>query len=97
MNKKNLIVPMQKTHGRVHELANGFLWLELLPPPAETEAEPEAVFLRYALTEMGTERPIFPAVVLDDWGRENKQLGLYHWIREEGDMFPRAEVFGYTA
>jgi hypothetical protein len=97
---KKLIVPLQKIHGRVHTPEDAPRWLELLPPPADESEEktaPPTVFLRYALTEMGTERPIFPAVVLDDWGNERKRLSLYRWIREEGDMFPRAEVFGYTA
>ena len=91
------MVPMQKIHGRVHDPEDGPHWLELLPPPSDDNEPVPTVYLRYALTEMGTERPVFPAVVLDDWGKERKGLGLYRWIREEGDMFPRAEVFGYTA
>ena len=55
------------------------------------------VYVRYGLVILGTERVIFPALALDDWGHEHKTLELYRWIFEEGQRFPRAEVFGYTA
>jgi hypothetical protein len=96
MSKKPLIVPTYPVHGRVHTPAHGPTWLELLPPPAEGETVPTQ-YLRFAIPEMGPERPIFPAVVLDDWGQERAGMSLYRWVREEGDMFPRAEIFGYTA
>ncbi len=54
------------------------------------------LFLRYALVERGTEQPIFPELALDDWGHERTGLELYRWVEAEGDLFPRAELFGYT-
>lgn len=51
--------------------------------------------LRFALLVQGTEQVVFPALVLDDWGRERNSLALYRWIYEEGQRFPRAEVFGF--
>lgn len=38
---------------------------------------------------------IFPSLILDDWGREIRSLKLYRWVRENGERFPRAEIFGY--
>lgn len=51
--------------------------------------------LRLALIIRGSEQHIFPALALDDWGREKKGAGLYKWLYEEGPRFPRAEVFGF--
>jgi hypothetical protein len=51
--------------------------------------------LRLALIVRGSERHIFPALALDDWGREKKGLGLYRWLYEQGPRFPRAEIFGF--
>lgn len=53
--------------------------------------------LRLALIIRGSEQHIFPALALDDWGREKKGAGLYKWLYEEGPRFPRAEVFGFDA
>jgi hypothetical protein len=54
------------------------------------------LFLRFAFIVQGTEKLIFPALALDDWGRERNTLALYRWVYEEGQRFPRAEVFGFT-
>ena len=70
---------------------NGLI-LQQLKPPAEAE---NLVYLRYALVTRGPADHIFPALVLDDWGRERATLGLYEWIDENGDRFPRAEIFGF--
>lgn len=53
------------------------------------------IFLRYALITQGVEEHIFPAFLLDDWGNEKKGGSLYQWIYEEGQRFPRAEIFGF--
>lgn len=55
----------------------------------------DRLFLRFALVVRGSERHVFPALLLDDWGRERKSLDLYRWIYEEGQRFPRAELFGF--
>ncbi|MFL7839952.1 MAG: hypothetical protein ACK2T4_04120 [Candidatus Promineifilaceae bacterium] len=55
------------------------------------------IYLRYALVTRGPGDHIFPGFVLDDWGKERRNLGLYEWILENGDRFPRAEIFGFEA
>lgn len=86
-------IPAQKIPGRFCHNSHQERGLILYP---EAEDSP-AVYLRYALTEMGTERPFFPAVVLDDWGQERKKWQMLQWIRQEGQHFPRAEAFGLNA
>ena len=54
------------------------------------------VHLTFALTTQGIAAQIVPALLLDDWGKEIKGLGLYAWVREHGLRFPRAELFGFT-
>lgn len=68
------------------------LILRQLKPPREAE---NLVYLRYALVTRGPGDHIFPAYVLDDWGKERGSLRLYEWVRENGDHFPRAEIFGF--
>jgi hypothetical protein len=53
------------------------------------------IYLRFALVTRGPGDKIFPAFVVDDWGKERSNLGLYEWILEKGDRFPRAEIFGF--
>lgn len=53
------------------------------------------LFLRTAYLRRGTEQPIFPVFLLDDWGSEIRKLELYRWVAEFGDQFPRAELFGF--
>lgn len=77
----------QRVHGKVYvKEGEGALLLD--------EAM-DLVYLRHALIVQGTQQHIFPAVALDDWGHERKTLALYDWIYEEGQRFPRAEVFGF--
>lgn len=53
----------------------------------------EHVYLAYALTTLGPEDLMLPKVLLDDWGNEKTGTQIYEWIRENGNQFPRAEVF----
>lgn len=62
------------------------LWLE---PNSDA-----LVYLAYALVTQGPGYHILPSVILDDWGNEIGQSGLYPWINDNGLRFPRAEVFG---
>ncbi len=83
----------QHVHGRLLQ-ANGRAALLLLDPnPAEETAV--SLYLRYALVVMGPEDHVLPALLLDDWGHEIRGLEIYQFIREHGDDFPRAEVFGF--
>ena len=59
------------------------------------DASGSSLPLRFAFSFLGKEELIFPEVLLDDWGHERKDLGLYRWIEENGFQFPRAELFGY--
>jgi hypothetical protein len=54
-----------------------------------------AVYLRYAFLLQHSEIPIFPAVLVDDWGQERRDLSLYRWVHDEGQRFPRSEIFGF--
>lgn len=80
-----------KIYGQHLALADGrhALWLQ-----AEGDPGAQPLYLRYALTIRGSETPVFPAFLLDDWGNEIKKLDLYTWLRENGEYYPRAEVFG---
>lgn len=57
----------------------------------------DSLYLRYPFVLLGTEELIFPAFILDDWGHEMRSLAIYQWVRENADLFPRAEIFGYEA
>lgn len=61
-----------------------------------TSAESTPYYLRFALVERGDEALLLPETLLDDWGREVTGLAVYEWIEANGDLFPRAEVFGRT-
>jgi hypothetical protein len=78
----------EKRHGWLYQRGSR---LALLPAG---EAAP-AVYLRYAFLIQGSEIPIFPGLLVDDWGQERRDLGLYQWVHEEGQRFPRTEIFGY--
>ena len=53
------------------------------------------IFLRFAFITRGKGGNIFPSFILDDWGREIRGLKLYDWVRQNGEQFPRGEIFGY--
>ncbi len=83
----------QHVHGRLFEVGgHAGLLLADVAPTVETG---ESLYLRYAFILRGIEETILPAFVLDDWGSEIKGLGLYEWVGQFGDQFPRAELFGY--
>jgi len=73
---------------------DGSLALLLTNPKPEPQAA-DVLILRFALVIMGTEAHLFPEVLIDDWGGEVRGLALYEWLRENGNHFPRAEVFGF--
>ena len=68
---------------------DGLAALRLGPPDTEN-----VVYLTYAFITQGPEHQILPSVLLDDWGKEIGKLALYSWIEENGQRFPRAELFG---
>ena len=55
----------------------------------------DLLYLRFAFVTRGMGDHIFPSFILDDWGREIRGLKLYEWVRENGERFPRGEIFGY--
>ena len=94
----SLAIPTQTIHGRLHTLPDQKTAVifhphsaKKVPPPAQFSP----LYLRYALTMLGTERPFLPSFILDDWGQEINKLKLYKWLHVEADKFPRAELFGY--
>lgn len=87
----------QKISGRLEVLPDQVVvWLAADAAAAKATVSPTPeIYLSYALVTMGPEEHVFPSFLLDDWGNEIKSLELYHWIREYGEQFPRAELFGY--
>ncbi len=73
-------------HGRVA------LLLHDADPP---ETADRLVTLYCALVIRGPDDHFFPGLLLDDWGNEIRGRKLYRWLRDYGDQFPRAEVFGF--
>jgi hypothetical protein len=63
-------------------------------PPAVAAEDAATLNLSFAFITLGAEEHLLPALVLDDWGSEIKSLALYRWIRDYGEQFPRAELFG---
>ena len=73
---------------------NGRSALLLTDPKPETESD-ASLTLRLAFVVMGTEAPLFPSFLIDDWGGEVRGTSVYSWVRENGNQFPRAEIFGF--
>ena len=73
---------------------NGRSALLLVDPKPEAESE-QSLTLRLAFVVMGTEAPLFPSFLIDDWGGEVRGTSVYSWVRENGNQFPRAEIFGF--
>jgi hypothetical protein len=83
----------QHVHGKLFQ-ANGRSALLLLNPEPKEETA-VSLTLRYAVVVMGPEDHVIPALLLDDWGRETRGLAIYDFVRDQGDQFPRAEIFGF--
>jgi hypothetical protein len=73
---------------------DGRLALLLTHPQPEQDAA-NTFFLRFAFVIMGPETPLFPSFLIDDWGGEVRGRALYEWVQENGNHFPRAEIFGF--
>lgn len=76
---------------------HGLRWVRDESQALYLDDEAPSQALRLALPTRGSDRHIFPALALDDWGRERKGPGLYRWLYDEGPRFPRAELFGFDA
>lgn len=86
----------QHVHGKILRGSGSGGRTALLLLDADPEVETaESLYLRYAFVTLGPEVHIFPRFVLDDWGHEIRSLELYQWVREHGNAFPRAEIFGF--
>ena len=85
----------QQVAGELLEQGNrsGLILHELKPNQELTSL----ITLRYAFVTRGPGGGIhiFPALILDDWGREIRSLKMYQWVRENGDRYPRGEIFGF--
>lgn len=86
-------LPAKRQFGRLVTDPNSSRTAVLLAE--EPTANTPELFLRFALVVQGVEWPLLPAFLLDDWGREQRRLSLLHWVYENGDHFPRAEIFGF--
>ncbi|MCA9932275.1 MAG: hypothetical protein H6662_03115 [Ardenticatenaceae bacterium] len=80
-------------HGKLLQ-ENGRTTLLLLndKPEAETAV---SLYVRFAFVTLGREEHIFPAFIMDDWGKEIRGRKLYEWVAEFGEQFPRGEIFGF--
>lgn len=56
-----------------------------------------SLYLRLPFVRQGVETRFFPAFILDDWGGEIRSRRVYQWVRDFGEQFPRAEIFGFDA
>ena len=74
---------------------DGRLALLLTNPQPEPDAA-NVHLLRFAFVLMGTEAHLLPSFLIDDWGGEVRGLAVYDWVRQNGNQFPRAEIFGYN-
>jgi hypothetical protein len=83
----------QHIHGKLIT-ENGRSALLLLTAEPETKTA-DSLYLRYAVVVRGPEDHVLPAILLDDWGKETRGLKIYEFLREQGDQFPRAEIFGF--
>ena len=80
-------------HGKlITENGRSALLLLNEEPTANNE---NSLYLRFALVIMGPEDHVMPAILLDDWGKEIRGVKIYEFLREFGDQFPRAEIFGF--
>ena len=73
---------------------DGRLALLLTNPKPEEESD-ASLILRFAFVTVGPEEHLFPSFLIDDWGGEVRSLALYGWVHENGNQFPRAEIFGF--
>jgi len=83
----------QRVQGKLLQ-ENGRFALLLTNPKPDRDAD-DLLYLGFALVTLGREEHIFPSFVLDDWGNEIRGVKLFPWVRENGNEFPRAEIFGY--
>ena len=83
----------QRVQGKLLE-ENGRFALLLTNPKPDRDAD-NLHYLGFALVTLGPNDHVFPSFVLDDWGNEIRGVKLFRWIRENGNEFPRAEIFGY--
>ncbi|MEZ4511361.1 MAG: hypothetical protein R3C62_05775 [Chloroflexota bacterium] len=91
----NMNLATQRVQGELWQAGETAV-LHLLNDTPDKETTGDILFLRYPLIQRGTEALLFPAFLLDDWGNEVRSLKLYEWIREFGEQFPRAEIFGVS-
>ncbi len=72
----------------------GRLFLLLLDEKPEMDTA-VSLYLRFPFITIGPEEHIFPSYILDDWGHEIRGVEVYGWMVDNGDHFPRAELFGF--
>lgn len=69
---------------------------QVLPKKDERiPADSQRLWLRFGFAFRGNERPVIPSFVIDDNGNEEHRLRFLEWVYNEGDRYPRSEVFGY--
>ena len=62
---------------------------------APLPAGSDKLWLRFGFAFRGTEKPLIPSFVKDDTGNEEHRLRFLEWVYNDGDHYPRSEIFGY--
>ncbi|MFT5195503.1 MAG: hypothetical protein ACI85U_002523 [Candidatus Promineifilaceae bacterium] len=97
-----LKIPALRIHGKIlEELVDDLIVRtvridQVLPKKtALIPAGSQLLWLRFGFAIRGTEKPVIPSFVIDDDGNEEHRLRFLEWVYNEGDRYPRSEVFGY--
>ncbi|MEM7802682.1 MAG: hypothetical protein AAF633_26055 [Chloroflexota bacterium] len=87
---------LETTIGK-RERTSQILLLDKIKPESTDIPLPqfETYFMRFAFVIQGIERPFLPAFAMDDWGTEIRKLSIYQWLFQDGDQYPRTEIFGF--
>lgn len=95
-------IPGLRIHGRILESeTDGVVTRtvrldQVLPKKADPiPAGSQQLWLRFGFALRGSEKPVIPSFVIDDDGKEEHRLRFLEWVYNEGDRYPRSEVFGY--
>jgi len=69
---------------------------QILPKRDEPlPAGSDRLWLRFGFAFRGTENPLLPSFVKNDTGEEEHRLRFLEWVYNDGDRYPRSEIFGY--
>ena len=95
-------IPGLRIHGKILEdqiddkLVRTVRLDAILPKKgASVPAGSDLLWFRFGFAFRGTEKPLIPSFVKDDTGNEEHRLRFLEWVYNDGDHYPRSEIFGY--